>query len=127
MPTAVFGNAMGPIYPLGLFTVVTAHTVIPLSTNVPITTGFGTSGSASPAAFDSIKVMAPSANTGDVYLVFKSQPSNGTGGTSVILSVPKGQEREITATNTGGPFTLDQLGIDADNNGDKAYVTCTVG
>ena len=122
-----FGNATGPVYPLGLFTVATAHTVIPLSTNVAITAGFGTAGSAAPAYFDSVKIMAPSANTGDVYLVFKTQAANGAGGTSVVLLCPKGQERELTATNTGQPFSLDQFGVDADNNGDKAYVVCTVG
>jgi hypothetical protein len=116
MATA-FGNTAGPVYPLGKIVVATAHTTVPLSQNVGLTTGFG------PVTASTIKVMAPSGNTGDVYLIFTGQASNGTGGTSVVLSVPKGTERELKSYTQGGAFNVAAFSLDADNNGDSAYVT----
>lgn len=131
-----WGSPTGPVYPLGLFTVATAHTVVTLDANVPITNAFGTAsggikglsttGSPAPILCNQIKCMAPSANTGDVYLVFKGQASNGTGGTSVILSIPKGTERVLIFPYQMNGFSVDQYAIDADTNSDKCYVTLVI-
>jgi hypothetical protein len=122
---------------LGLFTVATAGTVIPLTTNVKTTNAFGTPaagvsglttvGQLAPITANQIICMAPSANTGDVYLVFKGQAAAGTGGTSVVLSIPKGTTQILRAPQMSNPFQVDVLGVDAATNGDKLYVTLVIG
>ena len=131
-----WGNNSGPVYPLGLFTVTTAGTVILLSANVPLITAWGTavggiaglttSGQRSTLCANRIICMAPSANTGDVYLVYKGQAAATAGGSSVILSIPKGQVRVLESPQLSNPFQLDQFGVDADTNGDKLYITTVI-
>ncbi len=114
-----FGNTRGPIFPLGKVVVTTAHTPVSILGNVTIP-------DVTPPPFDFVKVQAPSGNAGDVYLVFKGQAANAGNGTSVVLCIPKGQERELQPNNSGTPFAIDQFYLDADNNGDGAYITCLV-
>jgi hypothetical protein len=132
----VFGNPMGPIYPLGLISVATAGTPVALSANVAITTALGTPltgvpgltkvGVPSQVQANQIKINAPSTNTGDVFLVFKSQAASAGSGTSVIVVIPKGQERTVGAPAGSSPFQVDKFGLDAATNGDGAYVTLII-
>lgn len=131
-----WGSTSGPVYPLGLITVTTAGTVVALTVNVPLDTAWGTatggipglttSGKRSTLCANRIVCMAPSSNTGDVYLVFKGQAAGTAGGSSVILSIPKGQVRVLESPQLSNPFQLDQFGVDADTNGDKLYVTTII-
>ena len=131
-----YGNSNQGVYSLGLFTVATPGTVIPLDTNVPITTSWGTPTAGIPAISTSgkpstmnvnlIKVMAPEANSGDVYLVWKKGKASDAGGTAVILCISPNTEREIQAQNLQSPLQIDQWAIDATNAGDSAYVTVYV-
>lgn len=131
-----FGNPMGPIYPLGLISVATAGTPVGLDANVPITTalgtptagipGYTTAGVPSQVQANQIKINAPSTNVGDVYLIFKSQAAAAGSGTSVIVVIPKGQERTVGAPAGSSPFQVDKMGLDAATNGDGAYVTLLI-
>jgi len=132
----VFGNPSSGVYPLGLISVATAGTPVALNANVAITTAFGTpttgvpglttKGVPSQVQANQIKINAPSTNAGDVYLVFKSQAAAAGSGTSVIVVIPKGQERTVGAPAGSSPFQVDQFALDAATNGDGAYVTLIV-
>jgi len=117
-----FGNTSGPVYPLGLFTVATVGTVIPLDTNVPITDATGTAANKAPIKATQIKVMNASA-TGNIFLVFKATTAAANNGTGVILHVPPLSERTLESTNGGMAFTVTSYGLDTDVNGTKAFVT----
>lgn len=121
-----FGSALGPIYPLGLISVTTAGTPVALTVNVVGTTAFGTPASPAPLSANQIIVMAPSTNTGDVQLVFKSQAATAGSGASVILNVPKGAAMKLESPQLSNPFAIAQLGLDATSSGDKAYITLVI-
>lgn len=133
MAATAWGNRDSGAFPLGLLTVTTPGTPIPLSTNVSLNTVWGTptggvhglttSGSPSTLNCNVVKVMAQPGNSGPVFLVYKGQGYNGTGGTSVILAVPPGDQREIVSYSGTRPFQVDQMGLDAVNASDAAYVT----
>lgn len=117
-----FGNSNGPIYPLGLLTVATVGTVIPLSQNVPITDNTGTAANPAPIKCSQIKVQNASAS-GNLFLVFKTSTAVANNGTAVILFVPPLQERTLESPNGGMAFTVTSYGLDTDLNGTKGYVT----
>lgn len=131
-----FGNPNGPIYPLGKFTVAVVGTVIPLNTNVAITDNSGTpsggispqssKGSPAPLKANELKIMTPTSNTGNIFLVFKSGTAAGASGTAVILVVQPGQERSIQSQLANAPFVLDQMALDTDAAGSVAWVTAII-
>jgi hypothetical protein len=131
-----FGNPASGLYPLGKMIVAVPGTPIPLNTNVPITTSWGTPAAGIPGyttkgvlsqlCCNGIIVSAPSTNTGDVFLVFKAQGYNGTGGSSVVICVAKGTTQQIVAPAGSNPFQLDQLGVDAVTANDVAFVTAVI-
>lgn len=133
---AEFGNRASGPFPLGLISVGAPGTPVGLDANVAITTFWGTptggvpglttKGVPSQLQANQIKVSAPSTNVGDVFLVFKAAGFNAGAGESVILVIPKGQERTLGAPAGSNPFQLDKYGIDAVNGGDGAYVTAVV-
>jgi hypothetical protein len=120
-----FGSKTGPIYPLGLFTVAVIGTVIPLSTNVPLTDAAGTAANPSPLKCASIKVMNASA-TGNIFLCFNGTTAAANNGTGVILHVPPLQERTIESNAGSNQFSVNNMSLDTDAGGTKAYVTLVV-
>jgi hypothetical protein len=134
MAVPVFGSTTGPIYDLGLITVASSGTPVALNTNVAITTSFGSSTSATnaglpaspaPICANQVMVMAPSTNSGDIQLVWKTQGASSGNGVSVILNVPKGQMVKLESPQLSNPFQIDRFGIDGTTN-DKAYVTLVI-
>lgn len=131
-----FGNSNGPIYPLGKLTVAVVGTVVPLNTNVAITDQSGTpsggippqssKGSPAPLKCNEIKVQTPVANTGNIFLVFKSGTAAGANGTAVVLLVQPGQERSIQSQLANAPYEVDQFALDTDVAGSIAYVTLII-
>lgn len=121
----VFGNSGGPVYPLGQFS-PTSGTPLPLSTNVKVTDSFGTSANPTPIKCNQIKVMASNANTGMIFLVFKSTAASAAGGTSVLLAVPPSAERVLEAKNIIEAFTIDQMGCDTSHTGDTCWITLVI-
>lgn len=134
------GNVNGPFYPLGKFTVAVVGTTIPLNTNVPITDQSGTptggiapqssKGTPSPLKVTEIKIMTPTTNAGNVFLIFKgpagADTAAGNSGAGVLLVIQPGQERTLQCSQTANGFTLDQFVLDADAANQVCWITCVI-
>jgi hypothetical protein len=126
MSATAFGSTSGPLYPLGLITVASAGAPVALTANVGATTAFGTGTSQAPVVCNQIKVSAPSANTGDIQLIFKSQAAASGSGTSVIMNIAKGTTQTLQSPQLSNPFMINQMGLDGTHSGDSAWVTLVI-
>lgn len=120
-----FGSVTGPVYPLGLLTVAVIGTVIPLSTNVPVTDTAGTAANKSPLKCTTVKVMNAS-STGNIFLVYATTTAAANNGTGVLLHVPPLQERVLESNMGSNQFTVSSYALDTDAGGTKAYVTLVI-
>lgn len=121
-----FGSPTGPIFPLGLLTVATAGTPIPLTTNVSGNTAFGTPASPSLICANQIIICNPSGSLSDVQLCYVGQAAASGSGTSVILNIPMGTTLKLEAPNLSNPFQINRLRLDATTSGAAAYITLVI-
>ena len=122
---AIFGSSTGPVYPLGLVKVVSSGTPTPIFSNLPTAGQVVGYARNAPIQACKIKVMAPSANAGDVYLTYVAQGYASTNGVSVVLCVPKGTERILDSPQLTNPFQVSAFGLDG-ATGDGAFITLVI-
>ena len=129
-------NRYGPFCPTGLLTVAASGTAIQLSNNwSPAVSPNAPVTAAAPdqyaLAFEDIIINSPPTNSGGLYIVqFNIQA--GTGGiadpNTILLYIPKASIPISLKKFLGGSrFNPNSLGLDADQNGDGAWITGIVG
>lgn len=114
----------GPFWPLGRITVATPGTPVSLTQNLSAAgkqyTSTGNSEYA--AAFNKITCEAPSANTGNCYLMYPGFAKGDPNG--IIRTVPSGTVVEVIASATSrNVFGFGDFLIDADTSNNYLQVT----
>lgn len=130
------GNPTGPIYCFGKIVVAAAGTPAPLNQNVSENTSFGTpSGGISglttagvPAiiVFNQLIINAPKTNTGSIYVCYKGSNKNSANGIGIIFQIQPGGFFNLASPQLSNPFQADQIVIDADVNGEGAWVNAVI-
>lgn len=116
-----FGSSNGPILPLGKVTIAASGTPMPILTNLT----YKRTGAGGAIKVQQIRVSAPSANAGDIYLVFNNAPYASNNGQGVILRVSKGTTETLAAMAQNNPFQPDEFSLDG-TTGDGAFITLVI-
>jgi len=134
-----FGNPTGPLYPLGKIIVATPGTVVPLSQNVPITTGFGTptaglplyttQGAPAGMCANQLIIRSYPTNSGYTYLCMKgtaAQPGSKAVPNSILIPLAPGDFFNLASPQLSNPFVLTQLVVDADTASNALQITVVI-
>lgn len=124
MPTPIL-VPYGPFQPLGLITVTTAGTPVPLTQNIG--TYYAAEGKSEYALqFNQIWIFAPATNTGALYLVLPGQPATNTD--AIIWQLAPGTSIQIGSDSPArNVYGLNSFWLDAATSGNTAQVTGVVG
>jgi hypothetical protein len=118
------GSITGPTYGLGTITVVTPGTLVPLSGNSTINSGFGTTASPSPAVCNQIRVHAKNTNDGNFYLVHRGGIASTT--ENIALVVEPGTTEVLSVPHGANPFEVASYQADADTAGNSAVIVLVI-